>query len=302
MTQGMLFDIKHYAIHDGPGIRTTLFFKGCPLNCFWCHNPEGISPERELMLKPNRCLKECDLCLSRCPEHALSKPQGSIEVDGGLCRRHGTCADACPTGALEMVGRTMSVDEVMREVRKDRVFYERSGGGVTFSGGEPLQQPEFLDAVLSACRHEGLRAAVDTSGQAPFETLEAIRDRVDLFLYDLKVMDPDKHREATGTGNELILENLRRLAGTDSRIRIRVPLVAGVNDDDEHTEQAGEFLASLPGISEISLLPYHSMGSQKRRNMNRPLPDPDAAAPSDSVVSRIREKLEARGFQVRIGG
>jgi pyruvate formate lyase activating enzyme len=190
----------------------------------------------------------------------------------------------------------------MREVRKDRVFYERSGGGVTFSGGEPLQQPEFLDDLLSACRSEGLKTVLDTSGQASFDTIEAIRDRVDLFFYDLKVLDPDKHREVTGSGNDLILENLNRLAETGSRIRIRIPLVAGVNDDEAHTERVGEYLASLPGLSDISLLPYHSMGSQKHQNMNRPYPDPDALKPSDAAVSRTRERLEARGFQVRIGG
>jgi pyruvate formate lyase activating enzyme len=302
MNQGTLFDIKRYAIHDGPGIRTTLFFKGCPLRCWWCHNPEGIASEPELILKPNRCLDDCDLCLADCPEKALSKPDGRIRVDRDRCRVLGRCAEACPTEALEVVGKTRTVDEVMREVRKDRIFYERSGGGVTFSGGEPLQQIEFLAALLEECRKDNLHTVVDTSGHAPYERLEGIRDAVDLFFYDLKHMDPAKHREMTGVSNEVILDNLRRLAETDSRIQIRVPVVTGVNDNIDHTRRMAEFLASLPGIRDISLLPYHSMGSQKYKNLDVSCPNPDAEPPSEDTMAGMRAALEDRGFRVRVGG
>ncbi len=303
MVSGMLFDIKHYAVHDGPGIRTTLFFKGCPLRCWWCHNPEGISPEKELIVKPKRCLEECRLCLSSCPENALSKPEGkTIQVDRKKCRAQARCAEICPTGALEMVGKTMTVTEVMQEVNQDRIFYERSGGGVTFSGGEPLQQPEFLDALLTACKKIDLHTVVDTSGHAPFALLERIRDRVDLFFYDLKHMDPGKHREMTGVSNSVILDNLRRLADTDSRVHIRIPLVTGVNDDDAHVRQVAAFLTELPGIQDISLLPYHSMGSQKYSNLNLPYLRSDAKPPTEGAVAVIKAVLQQHGFRVKIGG
>jgi pyruvate formate lyase activating enzyme len=303
MVSGLLFDIKHYAVHDGPGIRTTLFFKGCPLRCWWCHNPEGISPEEELNVKPQRCLEDCRLCLSSCPENALSKPDGkTIQLDREKCRTHTRCSEICPTGALEKVGKTMTVTEVMQEVNQDRIFYERSGGGITFSGGEPLQQPEFLDALLTACKKVGLHTVLDTSGHAPFALLERIRDRVDLFFYDLKHMDPDKHREMTGVSNSVILDNLKRLAKTGNGIRIRVPLITGVNDDDTHIRQMGDFLTELPGIRDISLLPYHSMGSQKYSNLDLPYLKPEAKPPTEEAVAGIKAALQRRGFRVKIGG
>jgi len=190
----------------------------------------------------------------------------------------------------------------MREIRKDRIFYERSGGGVTFSGGEPLQQIAFLAALLEECRKDDLHTVVDTSGHAPYERLEGIRDAVSLFFYDIKHLDPEKHREMTGVTNDVILDNLRRLSGTGSRIQIRVPVVAGVNDGLEHTGRMAEFLASLPGIRDISLLPFHSMGSQKYKNLDVSHPYPDAEPPSGDTISGMRAVLEDRGFRVRIGG
>ena len=190
----------------------------------------------------------------------------------------------------------------MQEIHKDRIFYERSGGGVTMSGGEPLQQAEFLAALLEACKQDGLHTVVDTSGQAPFESLAEIRDLVDLFFYDLKHMDPDRHRETTGVSNQLILDNLRRLSESGSRIQIRVPLVPGINDSLEHTRRMAEFLAALPGTHDISLLPYHKMGSQKYENLNVSYSNPDTEPPSLDSVESIREALESRGYRVRMGG
>ena len=302
MIQGTLFDIKRYAIHDGPGIRTTLFFKGCPLHCWWCHNPEGISADRELIFKPNRCLDDCDLCLTSCPEGALSKPEGRIRIDQTRCQILGKCAETCPTEALEVVGRTWTVDELMCEILKDRIFYERSGGGVTISGGEPLQQTEFLATLLEACKQDGLHTVVDTSGYAPYESLARIRDSVDLFFYDLKHMDPEQHLETTGVSNQLILDNLRILSQAGSRIQIRIPLIPGINDSLEHAHRMAEFLASLPVIHDISLLPYHKMGSQKYKNLNASYSNPDTEPPSQESVDSIREALEDQGFRVRMGG
>ncbi len=302
MLTGTLFDIKRYAVHDGPGIRTTLFFKGCPLHCWWCHNPEGISPKQELFLKPSRCLEECRLCLTVCPEQALSKSGDRIQVDKKKCRISGICAETCPTGALELVGKTWTVEQVMQEILKDRIFYERSGGGVTFSGGEPLQQPEFLAALLTQCKELGLHTVVDTSGQTAFQNLDSIKDQVDLFFYDLKLMDAEKHSKMTGVSNELILENLRRLSQAGSRIRIRIPLVPGVNEDIPHIRQVAQFLSSLPGIQDISLLPYHALGSSKYKNLEVPYFNPAASPPAAALVAEVRSELESQGFKVRIGG
>ncbi len=302
MESGLLFDIKHYAIHDGPGIRTTLFFKGCPLSCWWCHNPEGISPEPELMFKPNRCLPECSLCVQACPQSALAKSNGLLHIDSSQCRMVGDCAKICPTLALETIGNKLTVSEAMTVIEKDRVFHETSQGGVTFSGGEPLTQPEFLEALLDACRLRGIHTIVDTSGQAPYETLDRIRKKVDLFFYDLKLMDDNKHREATGVSNRIILDNLSKLANTGSKIQIRIPLIPEVNTDQEEITAMAEFISSLPGIKEISLLPYHSMGGQKYKNLNRPQSHPQAQAPSEESIREIQSQLEPYGFGIKIGG
>ncbi len=302
MESGMLFDIKHYAIHDGPGIRTTLFFKGCPLNCWWCHNPEGISPEPELMFNPNRCLPECSLCVQRCPKNALAKNNGLLFIETSQCRLVGECAKICPTLALEKIGYKLTVAEAMAVVEKDRIFQETSNGGVTFSGGEPLMQPEFLEALLDACRQRGIHTIVDTSGHAPYEILERIRKKVDLFFYDLKLMDENKHREETGISNRLILDNLNKLAQTGSKIQIRIPLIPEVNTSQEEIAAMAEYISSLPGIEEISLLPYHKMGGQKYENLNRPQPHSQAQAPSEEVIREIQSQLEPYGFRIKIGG
>ncbi|NOR15306.1 MAG: glycyl-radical enzyme activating protein [Candidatus Aminicenantes bacterium] len=302
MKSGLLFDIKHYAIHDGPGIRTTLFFKGCPLNCWWCHNPEGISPKPELMFKSSRCLPECSLCVQSCPNNALAKNNGLLHIETSQCRLVGECAKICPTLALEKIGYKLTVAEAMAVIEKDRIFQETSQGGVTFSGGEPLMQPEFLEALLDTCQQRGIHTILDTSGHAPYEILERIRKKVDLFFYDLKLMDENKHREVTGISNRLILDNLNKLAHTGSKIQIRIPLIPEVNTTQEEIAAMAEFITSLPGIEEISLLPYHKMGGQKYKNLNRPLSHPQAQVPSEEDIRGIQSQLEPYGFGIKIGG
>lgn len=298
---GILFDIKKYAIHDGPGIRTTVFFKGCPLRCLWCHNPESWLLEPQIGFRKSRCIR-CGRCAQVCPT-------GAIEFDGKApflhtdqCRNLGVCSNHCPSGALETIGKAWSVEEVMRKVRKDLIFYEESGGGVTCSGGEPLMQPEFLLALLDACRREHIPTAVDTTCFAAWPVLEKVAEKADLFLCDLKHTDSEKHELYTGVPNERILENLRRLAKTAKKIAIRIPIIPGFNSSIEDVSAAADFIESLKMVHEIDLLPYNRGGINKTARLFGEydlldIPEPDAAG-IDTLVNCLKE----RGFTVKQGG
>ncbi len=301
MSEGIVFDIKKYALHDGPGIRTAVFLKGCPLHCLWCHNPEGQGPGAELVVRPDRCLRDCRECLLGCPQKAIRKLDGRPRVDPDKCQACGTCAEICPTQAIEIAGHRMSALEVVDEVAKDAVFHEESRGGVTFSGGEPLAQPEFLEEMLRECRTRGIHATVDTCGFVPPDTLMRVRALSDLFLFDLKVMDPKKHARLTGESNALILENLKRLARSGAVIIVRIPLIPGVNDDDDNIRRTAEFLRSLDSVRRISLLPYHRLGQDKRRRLIRAREGRDFPVPSAAVLQRVKARLESYGFEVRSG-
>ena len=301
MSKGLIFDIKRYSINDGPGIRTTVFLKGCPLRCPWCHNPEGQSFLPEIMVRPSRCLAGCTECLAACGPGALAKPGEAPILDKSACTKCGRCADTCPTRAIEVVGRAVRAAEVIAEVEKDRIFYEESGGGVTFSGGEPLGQPDFLGGLLDDCRARGIHTAVDTCGYAPPEALAEVADRADLFLFDLKIMDNKKHDDIVGQPNGVILENLKQLAHLGPRIVVRLPLVAGVNDDEVNIRETAEFLRTLGAVREISLLPYHSLGRDKYRGLRKENRAGELAAPTAETLGRIKKDLEARGFRVSLG-
>ena len=298
---GIVFDIKKFSIHDGPGIRTTVFFKGCPLNCWWCHNPESQAAEPELMVRPGRCIR-CGACVDACPQRAISCQDGAVSTDLLRCTRCGTCVEACTAEAREIVGREMSVDQVMAEIERDVPFYDESGGGVTFSGGEPLAQPDFLLALLRACREKEIHTALDTCGFAPWEVLDGVREHVDLFLYDLKVMDDARHRTMTGVSNARILENLRALSQAGHEIVLRVPIIPGVNDDQEDVRQIGQFAASLPDLRRVDLLPYHQTAAQKYERLHKAYRLPETCPPSDGRMAEIAHIVQGFGLPVNIGG
>ena len=299
--RGFVFDIKRYAIHDGPGIRTTVFFKGCPLQCRWCHNPESSKPDPEPALRRARCIR-CGRCVEVCPNGAISLLENGPVTDAGKCELCGQCVDACVAGAREIIGRAMTVDEVMDEVEKDVIFYDESGGGVTFSGGEPLMQPDFLLGLLDQCRSRRIHSAVDTSCYAEPEIVESVGEKADLFLCDLKHMDSSVHERFAGAGNRLILQNVELLSKMGKEIVIRIPIVPGFNDERENIEAAAEFAASLQGVSRVDILPYNRGGQEKSARLTDGVEPMQAQTPSRDQMNSIAENLGKYGFEVKIGG
>ena len=301
MTSGLIFDIKHYAIHDGPGIRTTVFLKGCPLVCQWCHNPEGIDSAPFWTYKTDTCIC-CGACVENCPEQALCLTPEGVVASGASCRKCFPCTELCPAEARQQVGRKVTVRALFREIQKDIPFYDTSGGGVTFSGGEPLMQAEFLIELLKLCGSEHIHRAVDTTGYASAETLMAVAAHTDLFLYDLKMMDSAKHEKYTGVPNRLILDNLRQLARQGVDLIIRIPLIAGINDDTDNLDRTGEFLNLLPGIKKVDVLPYHAFQKSKYIRFGINNDNHFRTPPSGAMLSWARERLEGFGLEVAIGG
>jgi pyruvate formate lyase activating enzyme len=278
MTSNLIFDIKRYAINDGPGIRTTIFLKGCPLRCVWCHNPESWSTEPQELFKQSKCI--------RC----------------GTCLEPGFKVDDCPTMAREICGRAYTMEELMTEIEKERDIMEDSGGGVTLCGGEPLMHADYSLEILKELGRRGFHRTVDTSLYAPQEVVEAIANECELFLVDLKLMDNDKHRLYTGVGNELILQNILYLSERQAQFSIRIPLIEGINADEENIKATAQFLSSPP--HPVHLLPYHDVGKDKHRRMGT-IFNPKGyhmAAPSEETLQRCKQQLEAKGLKVIIGG
>lgn len=296
---GLVFDIRRYSVHDGPGIRTSVFFKGCPLSCWWCHNPEGRSPKPDLILFKDRCLG-CGECLRACPHGAIVHDDGGIRTLPSVCRACGTCVEACPGEARQLAGRWMTVAAVLREIEKDIVFYDESGGGVTLSGGEPLAQPRFADALLEACVERHIHTVVDTCGFVEKDLLLELSEKVDLFLYDLKLLDPVRHQKYAGASNEVILENLEALAQRKKPVVVRFPVIPGINDGAEDIRLLAAFLSDL-GLLRIDLLPYHRIGLEKYRRLGMPYRLEGLAPPAADQVQQIAQQFEREGFTIRVG-
>ena len=333
----LIFDIKRYAINDGPGIRTTIFMKGCPLRCVWCHNPESWDARPQLLYKQSRCIG-CQTCVDSCPNQALSfnvecrtesvefataLPSASkgtatanstlytlhstLKRDSARCTLCGRCAEMCPTRALEVCGREWTMDELMAEVEKERMVMEQSGGGVTLSGGEPLMQPDATLAILRELGRRGLHRAVDTTLYAQPAVADSVAAECELLLVDLKLMDSALHRRYTGVGNELILGNIARLATAGHDLRIRIPLIEGINADDQNIEATARFLSALPSPPsplQVHLLPYHDMGRDKHRRLwSRYNPDNIAmTTPTEERQQHCADLLRSHGLKVVIGG
>ncbi len=290
---GCVLHIMRFSVHDGPGIRTAVFFKGCPLNCWWCHNPESQSPRPQVMYAPERCCR-CGSCIDVCPErahHPAAWDGGPVpRVLASDCRLCGTCAEACPAEARRLAGRTMKASEILAEIERDTVFYDESSGGATFTGGEPLAQPVIVETLLEACRKRGIHTAVETCGAVPRATVLRAGRLADLVLYDLKLIDEQKHRQYTGAGNRHILSNLEALVAAGARVTVRIPIVPGVNDAADDIAAFRSYLRRLPPHG-LELLPYHAAGADKYRRLDMPYRLEHVQPPSAQRIQEIHSAL-----------
>ena len=299
-SQGTIFDVKRFSVHDGPGIRTTVFFKGCPLRCAWCSNPESQNLHAEIMVRRQKC-EGCGECVAACPRDAVELAEGSARIDRSLCDLCMECVEVCPTGSLEVSGKQITIEEAVHECCQDEPFYRNSGGGVTLSGGEPLYQPEFALHLLRECKRESLSTALDTCGHAPWEDLEEILAYTDLVLFDVKHLNTEMHRRGTGVENGLILDNLRKTVDSGrARVWIRIPLIHGYNDSEEHAEELARMMANM-SVEKVSLLSYHEWGKPKYGFLGRDYPFEGGISEAPERLERIKGIIESEGLSVTIG-
>ena len=311
---GKFYDIQGFSVHDGPGIRLTLFMKGCPLRCPWCHSPESQVFHTELNWMEIKCvgIEKCGRCLDVCPYESVSPGRiktaldGSgeirlVDVDRSGCDNCGACAKACTSKALYMCGTDYTIDDIMERVRRDVPFFNRSGGGVTISGGECLCQPEFTLAVLKRCKEEGIHTAVDTTGYVKWEIIESILPYTDLFLYDIKGLDSALHKQVIGAANDLILENAIKIAAAGGKLQIRIPVIPMYSDSREAINEIGEFILELgDAVDVVQILPYHNLGTVKWERLQTNKTVFEAAPPSEKLIETRRKQLEDMGLNVMV--
>lgn len=296
---GIIFDIKRFAIRDGPGIRTTIFLKGCPLNCLWCHNPEGIYPKQEIMFKENRCI-DCGKCSNACEINVLERFKKSNKDEE--CLSYKKYIENCPTNALVIIGKYMTVDEIMEKILRDKIFYKNSGGGVTVSGGEPLFQPDFTREILRRCKEEGINTVLDTCGYASHEKLESILEYTDLVLFDIKIIDPMIHKQIIGVDNTSILNNAKKILEKDMPIIFRIPIILGITDTRNNINNLVQFIHSLKrdNIKHIDLLPYHNWGKIKYEYLGKKYLLSEENAPKKNDLELVRKRISETGVNIRI--
>lgn len=305
---GIVFNIQRFSIHDGPGIRTTVFLKGCSLHCFWCHNPEGISIKPQIQFFPERCI-HCGECVSACENNANLIEGDNIIFLRERCKVCGKCVETCYAEARVLVGKEMTSEDVVQEVLKDRPFYETSHGGITLSGGEPVLQPEFSKEILTRCKDEGVHTAIETAGNVPWDDLEILLPVVDLVMMDLKQMDSAKHRAATGVPNERLLANARRLVTQSEKpILFRIPVIPTVNDTNEEVAAIAAFVRAmidlrqanmLSGKISLELLPFHRLAGDKYRSLDMGNRSKELTPPSKEKLSELVQTARALGIEVR---
>lgn len=306
---GVITNIQVYSLHDGPGVRTLVFLKGCPLKCSWCCNPECVAPDLEVEFYKSKCI-QCGACLKACSKKAINpdlKLESGFKIDKGLCNECGDCIQTCPIEALKLVGKVVSVDEVMEKVKKDKYFYLTSRGGLTISGGEPLYQFRFTFELLKRAHEENIDTAIETCGYAPWKRYEQVLPYLNLILYDIKHIDPAKHKKMTGVSNKLILGNLEKLSQTGVPLVIRLPLIPEFNLDHDNIVRTAEFVSKLTNITEVNLMPFHQLGKDKYYRLCRDyslqnLKALDSDTEGMAIVRELKSTLEAYGLLVTIGG
>jgi pyruvate formate lyase activating enzyme len=302
MSTGLIFDIKKYAINDGPGIRMTVFFKGCNLQCKWCHNPESMSPKVQKMYNAKKCIGALS-CIKNCPNNALKMTSEGIVTDYTICNLCGKCAEVCPTKAFEMLGSNILISDLMKKIDNEAIFFDQSGGGVTFSGGEPLMHADYLLRILKECGKRMYHRVVDTTAFASLETVLEVAKHTELFLIDLKVMDAKIHKEYTGVSNKKILSNIVELAKTNCELIFRIPLIKGVNTSEENIKETANFINSLEGNRKvINLLPYHNIAKNKHIKLGTPTNNYVFEAPNSKEITTIISIFNSFGISATVGG